>query len=83
MSFSSGRCCPLRARAQAGWSLKTGIRWTIHLKTQIGIPGLLDIPLLNLLFGRRAVSTVRSSLFVLINAKITVVHEEEARLFGT
>ncbi len=66
-----------------GTVLVGGLKREIHLKTQIGIPGLLDIPLLNLLFGRRAVSTVRSSLFVLINAKITIVHEEEARLFGT
>ena len=66
-----------------GTVLVGGLKREIYSKTKIGVPGLLDLPLLNLLLGRRGESILRSNLFVLINAKITVVHEEEARLFGT
>ncbi len=65
-----------------GTVLVGGLKREISTKTSIGIPGLLDIPVANLLFGRKGQSTLRSNLFVLLNAKVTVVHEEEARLFG-
>lgn len=65
-----------------GTVLVGGLKREITTRTQIGIPGLLDIPVINLLFGRRGLSTMRSNLFVLLNAAVTVVHEEEARLFG-
>ncbi len=66
-----------------GTVLVGGLKQEIATKTSIGVPGLLDMPILNLILGRRGVSTLRRNLFVLINAKVTVVHEEEARLFGT
>jgi tetratricopeptide (TPR) repeat protein len=66
-----------------GTVLVGGLKREIAQKAQTGIPGLLDIPLINYLFGRRGQSKLRSNLFVLLNAKITIVHEEEKRLFGT
>ena len=66
-----------------GTVLVGGLKREISNKQIIGLPGLINIPILNLLFGRKGQSTLRSNLFVLINAKITIVHEEEARLFGT
>ena len=65
-----------------GTVLVGGLKREITTKTSIGVPGLREIPVLNLLLGRRGNATVRSNTFVLINAKVTVVHEEEARLFG-
>jgi len=65
-----------------GTVLVGGLKREIANKAQLGIPGLLDLPFVNILFGRKGESTLRSNLFVLINAKITIVHEEEARLFG-
>jgi Flp pilus assembly secretin CpaC len=66
-----------------GTVLVGGLKREISQKAQIGIPGLLDVPIVNLLWGRKGNAMMRSNLFVLINAKITIVHEEEARLFGT
>jgi type II secretory pathway component GspD/PulD (secretin) len=66
-----------------GTVLVGGLKREITQKSQIGIPGFLDIPIVNLLWGRKGNAVMRSNLFVLINAKITIVHEEEARLFGT
>jgi len=66
-----------------GTVLVGGLKREISNKQIMGIPGLIHIPILNLLFGRKGQATLRSNLFVLINAKITIVHEEEARLFGT
>ncbi len=66
-----------------GTVLVGGLKREIANKAQIGIPGLMDIPSLNLLSGRKGMSKLRSNLFVLINAKITVVREEEERVFGT
>ena len=66
-----------------GTVLVGGLKREIANKSNIGIPGLLDIPFLNLLLGRKGNSNLRSNLFVLINAKVTIVQEEEARLFGT
>jgi type II secretory pathway component GspD/PulD (secretin) len=60
-----------------------GLKREITSEGSIGIPGLRYIPLINYLSGRKGNSTLRSNLFVLLNAKITIVHEEEARLFGT
>jgi type II secretory pathway component GspD/PulD (secretin) len=60
-----------------------GLKREISNKAQIGVPGFLDLPVINLIFGRKGNASLRSNLFVLINAKITIVHEEEARLFGT
>ena len=65
-----------------GTVLVGGLKREITTDAQIGIPGFLDVPIVNLLLGRKGNSVLRSSLFVLLNAKITIVHEEEARLFG-
>ena len=66
-----------------GTVLVGGLKREISNSARIGIPGFLDIPLINLIFGRKGNSNLRSNLFVLINAKITIIQEEEARLFGT
>jgi len=66
-----------------GTVLVGGLKREVTAKMSVGLPFLRRIPILNLLFGRRGVSTLRSNLFVLINANITIVHEEEAKLFGS
>jgi general secretion pathway protein D len=66
-----------------GTVLVGGLKREIHNESSIGVPIISRIPILNLLFGRMGESTLRSNLFVLINAKITVVQEEEERLFNT
>lgn len=66
-----------------GTVLLGGLKREVKQKASIGLPALRRIPLANLFFGRNANASLRSNLFVLINVHITVVHEEEARLFGT
>jgi tetratricopeptide (TPR) repeat protein len=65
-----------------GTVLLGGLKREIQNESSIGIPGLRRVPILNLLFGRRGESILRANLFVLINAKITIVQEEEERLFN-
>ena len=66
-----------------GTVLLGGLKREVKQKASIGLPALRRLPLANLFFGRNANASLRSNLFVLINTHITVVHEEEARLFGT
>jgi len=66
-----------------GTVLLGGLKREVHTDSSIGLPALRRIPIVNLFFGRKGTSALRSNLFVLINAKVTVVHEEEERLFGT
>ena len=66
-----------------GTVLVGGLKREVSTKARIGVPGLMSIPFVNYLLGRRGNSTLRSNLFVLLNARITIVREEEARLFGT
>lgn len=66
-----------------GTVLVGGLKREVTSKMSVGMPFLRRIPILNLLFGRWGTSTLRSNLFVLINSQITIVHEEEAELFGT
>jgi Flp pilus assembly secretin CpaC len=66
-----------------GTVLLGGLKREVKQKASIGLPALRRLPLANLFFGRNANAALRSNLFVLINTHITVVHEEEARLFGT
>ncbi|MCZ6793370.1 MAG: hypothetical protein O7J95_07135 [Planctomycetota bacterium] len=65
-----------------GTVLVGGLKREITTKSSIGMPFFRHIPLVNLLLGRKGASTLRSNLFVLINAQITIVHEEEEALFG-
>ena len=66
-----------------GTVLLGGLKREVKQEASIGLPALRRLPLANLFFGRNADAALRSNLFVLINTHITVVHEEEARLFGT
>ena len=66
-----------------GTVLLGGVKREVKQEMSIGLPALRRIPLANLFFGRNATSSLRSNVFILINTHITVVHEEEARLFGT
>ncbi len=66
-----------------GTVLVGGLKREIKNQSSIGVPILKRIPILNLLFGRIGTSSLRSNLFVLMNAKITIVQEEEERLFNT
>jgi type II secretory pathway component GspD/PulD (secretin) len=66
-----------------GTVLVGGLKKEIRSEASLGVPILRRIPILNLLFGRKGESILRSNLFVLINAKITVVQEEEERVFNT
>ena len=66
-----------------GTVLLGGLKREVRTEASIGLPALRRIPILNLFFGRKGQSSLRSNLFVLINAKVTVVHEEEQELFGT
>ncbi len=66
-----------------GTVLVGGLKREINAKQKVGIPGIANIPVLNLVLGRKGNSTLRSNLFVLINAKITVVQEVESRLFNS
>ncbi|MBI4584632.1 MAG: hypothetical protein HY717_11510 [Planctomycetes bacterium] len=64
-----------------GTVLVGGLKREITNKSAIGIPGLTHI--FKFFLGRVGESRLRSSLYVLINAKITIVQEEESRLFNT
>ena len=65
-----------------GTVLVGGLKREIRTKSSIGIPGVRHIPILNLMFGRKGNSILRSNLFILLNSKITIVQEEEERLFN-
>jgi type II secretory pathway component GspD/PulD (secretin) len=47
-----------------------------------GVPFLMHVPLLNNLFRRQAMHKLRASLVVLVKANITIIREEEKRIFG-
>ena len=49
---------------------------------QMVLRGFRHIPIVNLILGRQGNATMRSNLFVLLNAHVTIVHEEEDKLFG-
>lgn len=66
-----------------GSVLVGGLRRVFERETSIGVPILRNIPVLNILFGRKGASTLRNNLFVLLNAQITIVREEEQEMFGT
>ncbi|MCA8961691.1 MAG: hypothetical protein KDC38_14300 [Planctomycetes bacterium] len=65
-----------------GTVLVGGLKRTITQKQHVGVPWLADLPGLNLLFGRKGESRLMSNLFVLLNAQITVIRDEEAALYN-
>lgn len=65
-----------------GTVLVGGLKRTITQDQDVGIPIINRIPFLNLLFGRKGQSQLQSNLFVLINAKITIVRDEERKRFN-
>jgi len=65
-----------------GTVLVGGLKRTITQNQQTGIPWTSHLPGLNLLFGRKGEARMQSNLFVLLNAEITVIRDEEARLFN-
>lgn len=65
-----------------GTVLVGGLKRTINQDQHVGVPIINRIPFLNLLFGRKGDSQLQSNLFVLINAKITIIRDEERRQFN-
>jgi type II secretory pathway component GspD/PulD (secretin) len=66
-----------------GSVLVGGLRRVFERKRSVGVPIIRHIPILNLLFGREGRSVLRNNLFVLLNAKITIIREQEEEAFGT
>ncbi|MEM7262197.1 MAG: hypothetical protein AAF488_09420 [Planctomycetota bacterium] len=65
-----------------GTVLVGGLKRTITQNQQVGIPWTSHLPGVNLLFGRKGQARMQSNLFVLLNAQITVIRDEEAALFN-
>lgn len=65
-----------------GTVLVGGLKRTITQDNQVGIPIVSRIPFFNLLFGRQGEAQLQANLFVLINAKITVIRDEEKKRFN-
>ncbi|MFN0060506.1 MAG: hypothetical protein ACKVX7_18770 [Planctomycetota bacterium] len=65
-----------------GTVLVGGLKRTITQDQQTGVPWLSRLPIINILFGRKGEAEMRSNLFVLLNAKITVIRDEERKQFN-
>lgn len=65
-----------------GTVLLGGLKNYDEYEAESGVPFLLRIPILNNLFRRQAFHKLRASLVVLLKADITVIREEERRIFG-
>ncbi len=65
-----------------GTVLVGGLKRTITQEQSIGTPWTRSLPGLNLLFGRKGQTRLQSNLYVLLNAKITVIRDEEEELFN-
>ncbi|MEM7165084.1 MAG: hypothetical protein AAF581_06435 [Planctomycetota bacterium] len=65
-----------------GTVLVGGLKRTILQDQRVGIPIISRLPGFDLLFGRKGQSRLTSNLFVLINAKITVIRDEEKKQFN-
>lgn len=63
-----------------GTVLVGGLKRTITQKQQVGVPWVTHLPIVNLMFGRKGETRLQSNLFVLINAQITVIRDEEAAI---
>jgi general secretion pathway protein D len=65
-----------------GTVLLGGLKNYDEYDAQSGVPFLMKIPILNNLFRRQAFQKLRASLVVLLKADITIIREEEQRIFG-
>lgn len=65
-----------------GTVLLGGLKNYDEFEGEVGVPFLVNVPLLNNLFRRQAFHKLKSSLVVLIKADITVARDEERRRFG-
>ena len=65
-----------------GTVLLGGLKNMDEFEGESGVPFLMQIPLLNNLFRRQAFHKLRASLVVLIKSDITIIREEEKRVFG-
>lgn len=65
-----------------GTVLLGGLKNFDEFEGESGVPFLLRIPILNNLFRRKAYHKLRASLVVLLKADITIIREDEKRIFG-
>ncbi|MEZ6185934.1 MAG: hypothetical protein R3F62_13105 [Planctomycetota bacterium] len=65
-----------------GTVLLGGLKNYDEFEGEVGVPFLVNVPLLNNLFRRQAFHKLKASLVVLIKADITVARDEERRRFG-
>lgn len=65
-----------------GTVLLGGLKNFDEFEGESGVPFLLRIPILNNLFRRQAFQKLQASLVVLLKANITIIREEEKRIFG-
>ena len=65
-----------------GTVLLGGLKNYDEFEGESGVPFLMQIPLLQNLFRRQAFHKLRASLVVLLKADITIIRDEERRIFG-
>ena len=65
-----------------GTVLLGGLKNYDEYEAESGVPFLIRVPLINNLFRRQAFHKLRASLVVLIKSNITIIREEERRIFG-
>ncbi len=65
-----------------GTVLVGGLKRTITQDSQVGIPSISRLPLLDFLMGRKGKARMQSNLFVLISSKISVIRDEETKKFN-
>lgn len=65
-----------------GTVLLGGLKNFDEFEGESGVPLLLRLPLLNNLFRRQAFHKLQASLVVLLKADITIIREEEHKIFG-
>ncbi|MGE0708885.1 MAG: hypothetical protein AB7N76_22575 [Planctomycetota bacterium] len=65
-----------------GTVLMGGLKNFDEFEGESGVPFLIRVPLLNNLFRRQAFQKLQASLVVLVKANITIIREEEKRVFG-
>ncbi len=65
-----------------GTVLLGGLKNFDEYEAESGVPFLLRIPIINNLFRRQAMHKLQASMVVLLKADITIIREEERRVFG-